>query len=513
MPTQLHKVLALSLVNACTEPLPLKLFEGKPLTTTIEKRQVIATPVETFDLVVDPLTHRGYASCIADNSLQVIDTQNQTLLASVALPVFPMLVRLTTNNRALVMHNTDNISVVNTLTNTVLNFAIGNSNRNVDLLPVDGRLFLRQDDGVGNTRYVRAYNDMGGNTFTGAVTIDLGAGVQGNQLMQTNGKVFANAGAFLKIINAYTNALATLPVTYNIDYMTAVGGSGKVYLLHKNDNKVTRVLTATNAIDQVWSLPPIQPRFAVVDGDYLWIAGSTATNGLVRLNTVTGEVTQLEVSQYVLDLVTSPEYVLAVTGSSLSGASTNNYLRAWLKRDLRQKDDEYLGVHLDNAKQQQGFIETQLAYADEHFFLHNLQGVLPIRVRDGYMAVKQGGLTPEQLNDVLEKEPIAIKGLRISTNKVEQFSNPLYINRQDISGATERYVVNVSQYVNIFAKNLIIEVPLEEAGFKSFDWELVPESNTLVQIMYDTQVRPGDFIRQVIESPIKITRSNPIRRK
>ena len=277
-----------------------------------------AQPIDSIAVIQDRSTsgrlNRAYVPIPGSDLVQVINTDNNTLVTTITVGDNPVTVRATTNDdRLLVLNrNSNNVSIINTHTNEVLDtITVGTAPEEVGFAAHNNRAFVINQDSddvtiidldnntivttttVGDMPVSGAVSKKGGNAYvtnsgsdnvtvintdTGAVvtTISVGTKPVGAVLNpdETRLYVLNETSNDVSVINTSTNAvIATIPVGTTPRTVVITPDGKKAYVVNESPGTVSIIDTATNTVSKTLTIGTTPHDIAIArDGKRAYVA-------------------------------------------------------------------------------------------------------------------------------------------------------------------------------------------------------------------------------------------------
>jgi YVTN family beta-propeller protein len=261
---------------------------------------VVATiPVgsEPFGVAVTSDGSKVYVSNFLAQSVSVIDAATNTVVATVLVGFLPEGVAVTPDGGMVYVANAgqNTVSVIDAATNTVIaTIPVGTQPKGVAVTPDGSKVYVANEDG--NTQGGNTVSVINTATNTVVATIPVGAEPFNVAVSPDGSKVYVTIDGDnnVSVIDTATDAVVgtPIPVGTNPWGVAFTPDGGKVYVTNRVSNSVSVINTATNTV--VATIPlggPIGPIGVAVtpDSSKVYVAESV-TNRVVIIDTATDTV-------------------------------------------------------------------------------------------------------------------------------------------------------------------------------------------------------------------------------
>jgi YVTN family beta-propeller protein/VCBS repeat-containing protein len=280
-----------------------------PAQWTTQTATTVGTGTSPYGVAVSPNGTRAYVTNLSSNTVSVINTATNAVVATINVGATPLAVAVSPDNSRVYVAGNNTVTVINTATNTVVGSPIttgGGQSYGIAVSPNGTRVYITQ---TGNNRVVVL------NTATNTVvtTVAVGSVPGGVAVSADNSRVYvANySGNTVSVINTATNTVVGSPIAVGANpFGIAVNTDGRVYVANAGSGTVSVInTTANNAVTTV--AVGTQPWGLTLRNNLVFVA--TADDKVAVLDTKTNTV----ISTTQID--TAPEFNTHVIAVSPDG--------------------------------------------------------------------------------------------------------------------------------------------------------------------------------------------------
>ena len=258
-----------------------------PTTTTVGNNP--------YGVAVSPNGTRAYVTNQASNTVSVVNTATNAVVATITVGSAPTAVTVSPDGTRAYVANNNTVSVINTTTNTVTNTITTNGGQayGIAVSPNGQRVYLTQ---TGNNR-VSVINTA---TNTVLTTIAVGSTPAGITVSPDNTRVYvANYSSnTVSVINTTTNTVTNTIATGANPFAVTIRPDGqRLYVTNTSAGSVTVINTATNTVAATITGVGTQPWGATIspDGNTLYVAVANDQLKLIDTTTNTLQTTTITV--------------------------------------------------------------------------------------------------------------------------------------------------------------------------------------------------------------------------
>lgn len=271
----------------------------------------------------------AYVANTNDNTVSVIDTATDATVGS-PIPVgqAPQGVGVSPNGGRVYVADwvTDNVSVIDTATNTVVaTIAVGSFPTGVAVNPDGGEVYITNYGSNTVSVIDPATNTVIATVPVGSLPFGVAVSPDGRRVYSAN---HALNGSISVIDTATDNVVATVPVGGQPDGVVVSPNGSRVYVANYTNGSVSVIDTATNNV--VATIPVGLYAYSIAvtpDGSRIYVANNTANGVVPVIDTATNtEVATVSVVGYPSGVATSPDgseiYVTNMNDNSVSVIDT-----------------------------------------------------------------------------------------------------------------------------------------------------------------------------------------------
>jgi YVTN family beta-propeller protein len=269
----------------------------------------------------------AYISNQGDNSVSVIDTASNAVVATVSVGNVPFGVAVALDgSRVYVANlNDNNVSVIDASNNTVVaTVPVGNSPEGVAVAPDGTHVYVVNDNSA-------SVSVIDTSTNTVVATVPVGSGPVGVAVAPDGARVYVtNSDTTISVIDTSNNTVvATVPVSGSHDGVAVTPDGTRVYVANDNTGSVSVIDTSTNTV--VATVPVGNSPYTVAiapDGSRAYAANLGDNNVSVIDTSSNAVVATVPVGGFPLGVAVTPDgtrvYVANIGDNSVSVIDTSN---------------------------------------------------------------------------------------------------------------------------------------------------------------------------------------------